>query len=330
MQMLKAIVSDHTFPSLDLQRNVIEAAGFEIGQAQPKCVTEDDVIARCGDADVLLVQWAAITRRAMKNLPKLRAVVRYGIGVDNIDLDAARELRIGVANVPTYCLEEVSNHAMAMMLSLARRIPQDHAGILHGEWGVGPYLPIPAFLDMTLGLVSFGAIARRVARKAKAFGFRIVAADPFVDESVFKQEGVERVAMEELFKTSDIISLHCPLVPATTHLIRRETIATMKPGVVIINTSRGPVIREADLADALASGKVVAAGLDVFEREPLPADSPLRSMRNVLLTSHAASASSRAAVALQVKAAEAARDLLEGKRPEGALVWPSASNQDKQ
>jgi D-3-phosphoglycerate dehydrogenase len=320
MSMLKVVVSDSTFPSLDLQRGVIEAAGFELREAQPKCLNEDDVIARCADADALLVQWAPITRRVLKALPNLKGVVRYGVGVDNIDLEAARELRIGVANIPTYCLEEVSNHAMAMMLSLARRIPQDHAGILQGEWGVGPYLPIPAFLDMTLGLVSFGAIARRVARKAKAFGFHIVAADPFLDESVFAQEGVDRVDMETLFKTADIISLHCPLVPSTTHLIRRETIATMKPGALIINTSRGPVIREADLVEALATGKVLAAGLDVFEREPLPADSPLRAMRNVLLTSHAASVSLRAVEALQVKAAESARDFLEGKRPEGALV----------
>jgi D-3-phosphoglycerate dehydrogenase len=318
--MLKVVVSDSTFPSLDLQRGVIEAAGFELREAQPKCLNEDDVITRCADADALLVQWAPITRRVLKALPNLKGVVRYGVGVDNIDLEAARELRIGVANIPTYCLEEVSNHAIAMMLSLARRIPQDHAGIVHGEWGVGPYLPIPAFLDMTLGLVSFGAIARRVARKAKAFGFHIVAADPFLDESVFAQEGVDRVDMETLFKTADIISLHCPLVPSTTHLIRRETIATMKPGVLIINTSRGPVIREADLVEALATGKVLAAGLDVFEREPLPADSPLRAMRNVVLTSHAASVSLRAVEALQVKAAESARDFLEGKRPEGALV----------
>ena len=169
--MLKAIVSDHTFPSLDLQRSVIEPAGFELCEIQPRCVTEDDVIARCGDADALLVQWAPITRRVMKSLTKVKGIVRYGVGVDNIDLDAARELRIGVANVPTYCLEEVSNHAMAMMLSLARRIPQDHASIVHGGWGVGPFLPIPAFLDMTLGLVSFGAIARRVARRLRPSAF---------------------------------------------------------------------------------------------------------------------------------------------------------------
>ena len=128
------------------------------------------------------MQWAPITRRVLKSLPKLKGIVRYGVGVDNIDLDAARELRIGVANVPTYCLEEFSNHAMAMMLSLARRIPQDHSGIAHGGWGVGPFLPIPAFLDMTLGLVGFGAIARRVAKKAQAFGFRIMAADPYLDD----------------------------------------------------------------------------------------------------------------------------------------------------
>jgi D-3-phosphoglycerate dehydrogenase len=324
--MLKAIVSDHTFPSLDLQRGVIEAAGFELREIQPRCVTEDDVIARCADADALLVQWAPITRRVMKSLTKVKGVVRYGVGVDNIDLDAARELHIGVANVPTYCLEEVSNHALAMMLSLGRRIPQDHASIVNGGWGVGPFRPIPAFVDMTLGLVSFGAIARRVALKAKAFGFRIVAADPFLDDSVFAQNGVERVDMETLFKSADIISLHCPLLPATTHLIRRETIATMKPGVLIINTARGPVIREPDLVEALANGRVLAAGLDVYEREPLPADSPLRTMRNVLLTSHAASGSVRSLVALQVKAAESARDFLEGKRPEGAIVWPSAAN----
>jgi D-3-phosphoglycerate dehydrogenase / 2-oxoglutarate reductase len=324
--MLKAIVSDHTFPSLDLQRGVIEAAGFELCEIQPRCVTEEDVIARCADADALLVQWAPITRRVMKSLTKIKGVVRYGVGVDNIDLDAARELHIGVANVPTYCLEEVSNHAMAMILSLGRRIPQDHASIVNGGWGIGPFLPIPAFVDMTLGLVSFGAIARRVALKAKAFGFRIVAADPFLDDSVFAQNGVERVDLETLFKSADIISLHCPLLPATTHLIRRETIATMKPGVLIINTARGPVIREPDLVEALANGQVLAAGLDVYEREPLPADSPLRTMRNVLLTSHAASASVRSLVALQIKAAESARDFLEGKRPEGAIVWPSAAN----
>jgi D-3-phosphoglycerate dehydrogenase / 2-oxoglutarate reductase len=323
--MLKAIVSDHTFPSLDLQRTVIESAGFELIEIQPTCTTEDEVIARCKEADALLVQWAPITRRVLQALPRLKGVVRYGIGVNNIDLDAARELGIGVANIPTYCLEEVSNHALAMILSLARHIPQDHHQITHGGWGVGPLLPIPAFSDMTLGLVGFGAIARRVALKAKAFGFYIAAADPYLKDSFFVESGVERMELNALLASADILSLHCPLVPETTHLINQITIQKMKPGVLIVNTSRGPVIREPDLIEALAHGRILGAGLDVFEKEPPSADSPLRSMPNVLLTSHAASVSTRAVELLQAKAAESARDFLEGKRPEGALVWHVAA-----
>jgi D-3-phosphoglycerate dehydrogenase len=318
--MLKAIISDHTFPSLDLQKNVLKSAGFELAEVHPICTTEEEVIERCGEADVLLVQWAPITRRVLKSLPRLKGVVRYGIGVNNIELDAAKELGILVANVPTYCLEEVSNHAMAMILCLARRIPQDHYGITYGGWGIDSFPPIPSFLDTTLGLVGFGAISRLVAQKARSFGFRIVASDPYVSESVFTQHEVEQVEIDTLLASADIISLHCPLVPTTAQLIRDETIQKMKLGVLIINTSRGGIIKESDLIKALTDGRVLGAGLDVFEREPLPADSPLRSLPNVLLTSHAASGSLRAAKLLQVQAAESARDILQGKRPKGALI----------
>jgi D-3-phosphoglycerate dehydrogenase / 2-oxoglutarate reductase len=319
-RMLKVVITDHGFASLDLERKVIESAGFELVEIKPKCTTEDEVIARCKEASVLLVQWAPITRRVLQALPGLKGVVRYGIGVDNVDLKAARDLGIRVANVPTYCLEEVSNHTLAMILSLARRIPQDHYRIAHGDWGIAPLLPIPSFFDLTLGLVGFGAIARHVAQKARVFGFRIVAADPYVSDPVFSQNEVRRVDLDALLASADIISLHCPLVAETTHLIRRETIEKMKPGVLIINTARGPIIKETDLVNALTSGRVLAAGLDVFEREPLPVDSPLRSMGNVFLTSHAASVSTRAVALLQTKAAESARDFLQNKRPEGQLV----------
>ncbi len=323
--MPKAIISDHTFPSLDLQRRVFESTGFELCEVQPICTTEDAVIEKCRDADVLLVQWAPISRRVLESLPRLKGVVRYGIGVNNIDLEAAKQIRIGVANIPTYCIEEVSTHAVAMIISLAKRIPQDHYRIVHGEWGVGPLLPVAALYDLTLGLVGFGAIARRVAAKTQAFGFRLIASDPYVADSVFRDNAVERVDQETLIGSADIISLHCPLLPETTRLINRDSIARMKAGVIIVNTSRGPVIRETDLIEALRSGRVVAAGLDVFEQEPLPTDSALRGLPNVLLTSHAASVSSRAVDLLQIKAAEAARDFLSGKRPESALVWPFAN-----
>jgi phosphoglycerate dehydrogenase-like enzyme len=173
--------------------------------------------------------------------------------------------------------------------------------------------------------VGFGAIARRVARKARAFGFRIIASDPYQPDSVFADYEVERVDWETLLRSADIISLHCPLVSETTHLINRDTIAKMKPGVLVVNTSRGPVIQEAELIEALESGRIQGAGLDVFEEEPLPLESVLRTLPNVLLTSHAASVSSRAVELLQIKAAESARDILEGKRPESTLLWPSAT-----
>ena len=320
---MRAVISDHLFPSIDLQKGVLASAGFELAEVRPGCTNEDEVIDRCADAEVLLVQWAPITRRVLGSLPKLRGVVRYGIGVNNIDLDAARDLRIGVANVPTYCIEEVSNHAVAMILSLARRIPQDHYRIAHGEWGVAPLLPIPAFTDLTLGLVGFGAIARRVADKAKVFGFKVAAADPYVKSDVFEERGVQSFELKALLANADIISLHCPLVKETTHLIDKEAISTMKPGVIIVNTSRGPIIRETHLIEALQSRRVLGAGLDVFEEEPLPASSVLSSFPNVILTSHAASVSTRAVESLQVKAAESARDFLLGVRPEGALVWPA-------
>ena len=323
--MKKAVITDHGFPSIELQRNVLKPAGFDLEEIQPICRTEDEVIARCGDADALLVQWAPITRRVMQALPRARCMVRYGVGVNNIDLDAAADLGVMVVNVPDYCLEEVSNHAVTMMMSLAKRISHDHHRITHGEWGVGPLLPVPAIIDLTLGLVGFGAIARRVARKAAVFGFRrIIAADPFVRAEVFQEHAVESVSQTALIEQADVISLHCPLVPSTTHLINRDSIARMRPGVIVVNTSRGPVILEADLIDALKSGRIAGAGLDVFETEPLPADSPLRSLPNVLLTSHAASVSERAVDMLQVKAAESARDFLLGKRPAATLV-PAAA-----
>jgi D-3-phosphoglycerate dehydrogenase len=225
-----------------------------------------------------------------------------------------------VSNVPNYCQEEVSDHTLAMIISLARRIPQDNNQIVHGGWGIGPYLPVPAFSDLTLGLIGFGSIAKKVSEKAKPFRFKQIAYDPIAKDESFAQLNVNRVELDALLQRADIISLHCPLLPATQHMINSASIAKMKPGVILINTARGPLINEADLINALKGGKLLGAGLDVYEKEPLPVDSPLRSLPNVVLTSHAASVSVRAVQQLQTKAAEAARDILLGKRPEGALV----------
>lgn len=318
--MSKVIITDHGFPSIDIEREIIERAGHTIADATPVCKTEDAVIERCGDADVLLVQWAPITRKVLAALPRVKCIVRYGIGVNNFDLAAAKELGVTAANVPDYCVDEVSTHAMALILALGRRIPQDNDQMRHGGWGIGPFLPMPAFSTLTLGVLGFGNIARLVAKKAKAFGFQVIASDPFVKESVFAEAGVTPVTFDALLETADILSLHCPLIPATTHLINKDAIAKMKRGVILVNTSRGPVIDESDFIEAVQSGKIGGAALDVFEKEPLSPDSPLRSLPpNVLLTSHAASYSENAETSLRVKAAEAARDFLEGKRPRSVL-----------
>jgi D-3-phosphoglycerate dehydrogenase len=299
---------------------VLEDAGIKLQEIKPPCKTEDEVIQRCSTADALIVQWAPITRRVLEALPGVRGVVRYGIGVDNIDVKAAKEIGRMVSNVPNYCQEEVSDHTIAMMISLARRIPQDHNQIARGGWGIGPFLPLPAFSDLTLGLIGFGSIAKKVSEKARPFRFHQVAYDPVAKDEAFRERGVERVELAELLSCADIISLHCPLLPATHHIINAASIAQMKPGVIIINTARGPLIAEPDLIHALQEGRVLGAGLDVFEKEPLPGDSPLRLLPNVILTSHAASVSIRAVEQLQIKAAEAARDIVFGKLPEGALV----------
>jgi D-3-phosphoglycerate dehydrogenase / 2-oxoglutarate reductase len=314
------LITDHGFSSIGIQRTVLASAGFTLEEIKPNCVSADQVIENCGRADALLVQWAPITRRVLEALPRVRGVVRYGIGVDNIDVQAAKELGRMVSNVPNYCQEEVSDHALAMILSLARRIPHDHDQIKRGGWGVGPFLPIPAFSDLTLGLAGLGSIARKVSEKAKPFRFRQIAFDPVVPADVFAKCGVERVDRETLLRSADIISLHCPLLPETRHMINADAIAQMKPGVSLVNTARGPLVNEADLAVSLKAGKIAGAGLDVFEKEPLAADSPLRALSNVILTSHAASVSTRAVELLQIQAAEAARDILLGKRPAGALV----------
>jgi D-3-phosphoglycerate dehydrogenase len=316
----KVIITDHGFPSIEVQRETIESAGFALESIQPICKSEDDVVRTCGDADVLLVQWAPVTRRVLEALPKVRCIVRYGVGVNNFDLDAARDLKVVAANVPDYCVEEVANHAMAMILSLCRRIPQDHHRIVNGGWGINPFRPIPALTELTLGLAGFGRIARNLTRKASAFGLSPIAHDPHVKDAVFAEYQAERVEFNQLIARADVISLHCPLVPETTHLINDAVFSAMKPGAVLINTSRGPVVHEEAMVEALKSGRLGGAGLDVFETEPLPAGSPLRTFANVILTSHSASVSEKAVEILQTKAAEAARDFLLGKDPVSRLV----------
>ncbi len=294
--------------------------------------SEDGLIANVRDADVVLVAAAPITRRVLENLPRCRAVVRYGIGVDNVDLEAATDQGIVVAHVLDFCAEEVSNHAIALLLALARRLLPLHRDTASGGWRRAHAQRLEPVHGQTLGIVGFGNIGRALARKALAFGLRVLAHDPYCDPGAAEEMGVKLASLDELLSESDYVSLHTPLTAETRHLIGAAELKAMKPTAVLINTARGPVVDEPALVEALAKGEISAAGLDVFEEEPLPADSPLCHLENVVLTPHVASVSPAAMRQLRKEVGQAAGDVLRGRWPKYVAnpgVKPRAPMEDR-
>jgi len=277
--------------------------------------SEDALIANVRDADVVLVAGAQITRRVLENLPRCRSVIRYGIGLDNVDLEAATDHGIVVAHVLEFCTEEVSNHAIALLLALARKLPTLHQDTVAGRWRQEHAWRLAPVHGQTLGVVGFGNIGRAVAGKALAFGLRVLAHDPYCDPKAAGEMGVKLLPLDELLAKADYVSLHTPLMPETRHLIGAAELKAMKPTAVLINTARGPVVDEPALVEALSKGEIAAAGLDVFEEEPLPADSPLCRLENVVLTPHVASVSPEAMRQVRQEVGRAAGDVLRGRWP---------------
>jgi D-3-phosphoglycerate dehydrogenase len=276
---------------------------------------EDELIANVRDADVVLVAGAHITRRVLENLPRCRCVVRYGIGLDNVDLEAATDEGIVVAHVLGFCTEEVSNHAMALLLAVARRLLPLHRDIVAGRWRSEQAGGMARVHGETLGIVGFGNIGRAVGRKAQAFGMRVLANDPYCDRKAAEGMGVRLVSLDELLAEADYVSLNTPLTPETRHLIGAAELKAMKPTAALISTARGPVVDEPALVEALSKGEIAAAGLDVFEEEPLPPDSPLCRLDNVVLTPHVGSMSPEAMRQLRQEVGRAAADVLRGRWP---------------
>jgi D-3-phosphoglycerate dehydrogenase len=312
MPRLLVAVADSVFPNLDLARAVVSRAGAELRMAsQP---TPEGIVAAAKDADALLVTYAKINADMIREMKKCRIISRFGIGVDNVDIEAATRQGIVVTKVPDYCIDEVSDHAMALLLSLVRKIPFSSARAHAGRWEMPAVTPIHRLRGTVLGLVGFGRIPQLVAPKAKAFGMRVMAYDPYVALNVMEQAGVGRLEFAELLKISDYISIHSPLLPETHHLFSDEVFRQMKPGSVIVNTSRGPVVDEAALARALDSKQLAGAALDVLEQEP-PVSSPLFGRDNVILTPHTSFYSVESLEELQTKAAEEVVRVLSGQPP---------------
>jgi len=315
--MPRIVITDYEFESISQERSVAEANGIELVRAS--CRTEDDVLAAAAEADGLIVQYAPITERVLKNLPRLKAVSRYGVGVDTIDVQAATEHGVVVSNVPDYGVEDVSDHAIALALTLARGIPDLDSGVRSGRNLLNSVKPIRRFSSQTFGVVGLGLIGAATAAKAKALGFRALGYDPLHTPGTTTKEGIEVVSFDDLLAASDVVSLHVPLNKHTHHLINARTLEQFKEGATVINTCRGGVIDTEALIAALKIGRIRAAGLDVFEEEPLPLNSTLLDLDRVVLTPHTAWYTEESSDELKRRTAENVVDACLGRRPRNVV-----------
>jgi D-3-phosphoglycerate dehydrogenase / 2-oxoglutarate reductase len=304
-------ITDSPFPSLDPAKRALARLDPEYRMA--RSAAADDILAAARDADAVLVTYAKLTGDLLRQLRNCKAIGRFGLGVDNIDLPAAKELGIAVNYVPDYCLREVSDHAMALLLALARKVTHANALVQSGRWEVPPLVPLRRLEGQSLGLVGFGNIPRALVPKARAFGLRVLAHDPYVADATFAAAGVEGVSFDDLLARSDFVSVHAPLLPATRGLMNAAAFAKMKKGAYLINTARGPLVDEAALVAALDSGRLGGAALDVVTTEPLPEDSALLGRDNLILTPHTAFYSVEALEELQVKCASDVARVLSGE-----------------
>lgn len=300
-------------PRFPLDLEGIAAAGGVIRSVA--CRDTSERVAAARDASVLVVSQAAIPGELCAAARHLVGIVRTGIGLDTVDIPGATRHGVCVAHVPDFCYDEVADSTWTLLLAVMRKVLQADRQVRAGRWSPSALLPMRRLQGQVLGLVGFGHIARKVTERGRAFGVRIIAADPYVDAGAMKQQGVEKVSLEDLFSRADIISLHTPLTDETRALIGAHAFARMKPGAILINTSRGGVVDEAALIAALQSGRLGGAGLDVLQREPPVADNPLLRMENVVLTPHYASTTVEALEDLAQKVSRQVIQLLRGEWP---------------
>ena len=316
----KVVVADYDYGDVEIERSIVTGAGFELVAAQSK--SEDEVIAAASDADAVLTQYAEIGKRAIDSFKRCKIIARYGIGVDIVDVDEATRRNIVVTNVPNdWCMNEVSDHAVALLMALARKLPQYNRATRAGEWQWQTGRPILRLQEGTLGLFSFGAIAREVARRMKGFGIKtVIACDPYADEKDAAAEGVALVPFEEMLTKSDYLVIQAPLTKETRGRFSEPELRRMKKGAILVNTARGPIVKDEDLYRVLSDGWLGGAGLDDIEEEPSkqaswkPVD-PLFRLENVIITPHAAYYSEQSIQIVRRFASEEAVRVLKGEAP---------------
>ncbi|WP_369133868.1 C-terminal binding protein [Modestobacter sp. I12A-02662] len=314
---MRVLVTDADYGALDLEEEVLRAAGHELLTA--RCRTAAEVIEAARDVDAVLVQYAPITAEVLDALPRLRLVSRYGVGVDVVDLDAARARGVWVCNVPDYGTAEVALHAVAMLLALMRNLIGHDREVHAGRWDhrLGGRLPRPG--GLTLGVVGLGRIGRTTMEGAAPWFGGVVGYDPYLPDDAWPA-GVERLGLEELFTRSNAVTLHLPLTPETQGLVGADLLARMPAGSFLVNTARGGLVQLDAVAQALADGRLAGVGLDVLPQEPPPADHPLLAHPRALLTPHVAWYSEEAEVELRRKAARNVVSWAETGRPDHVVV----------
>jgi len=319
MSKYKVVITDLTDPGTGLEEEEFRAAGLDIELVRLSARSEDELIPHVADADGLLVQFAPVKRRAIEALGKCRVISRYGIGVDMIDLEAATERGIPVCNVPDFCLDEVSTHTLAFLLSLNRHLLEHHFHVRAGKWAPAPGSPPARLAGQTLGIVGLGNIGSTVARKAHCFGLKLLGYDPYLSPERARELGVELTALGDLLRRSDYVTIHCPLTAETHHLIGAAQLSLMKPSAYLINMARGPIVDQAALYRALVDHTIAGAALDVLEQEPPAPDEPLLQLDNVQFSPHTSSWSAESIVQLRRDTARNVVDVLQGRTPRSVV-----------
>jgi D-3-phosphoglycerate dehydrogenase / 2-oxoglutarate reductase len=314
MADFKVLIADSRYPAYDQERAVLEAAGAEV--IIESSDDQDVLVGLAPDIDGLIVNLAPINAKVIAALTKCRCISRYGVGYDNVDVEALKNTNIHLANVPDYCGEDVSDHAMALFLDCVRQISRKDRHVRQGEWNLTGLQEVHRIAGATFGFIGYGMIARNVHRKLGGFNLgRVLVADPVVPAETVNAAGAELVELDVMLAESDYISLHAPVLPSTKGMIGAAQFEMMKNSAILINTARGPLIDEAALVTALKTNQIACAGLDVFCNEPLEKESELRGLDNVTLVDHAGWYSEEAMVELKTKAAQNVAEALAGKTP---------------
>jgi len=322
-KQIKVVITDCNHPSIEIERKMLSEINAEL--ILSNCNTEEDIIKVAKDADGIINQRVSITRRVIKSLNKCKVIVRYGVGVDNIDIKVATECGIIVANVPDYCVDEVSSHAIGLILGCARGIILFNSKVKEKRWGFSLAKPLFRTQGKTLGIFGLGRIGSAVAKKSIGFGLKIIACDPYVSKV---NNRIKMVDFPQLLSESDFISINASLTDKTWHAFKENELKAMKKTAYLINTARGSIVDEKALYKALREGWIAGAGLDVLEKEPPDWNNPLLKLDNVIFTPHSAFYSEESYIELKTRTAKAVLSVLNGKLPE-TIINPQVLNRKK-